>query len=316
MCAFILEGSRHLFLYILNKFKSQFTIASFLKGGFSMVLPKNVEKVLNEYINLLNEQLPDTVEGLYIHGSIALDAYAEYSSDIDFITLTNRRLTVRDSEALSYIHRTIENKYSKPEMDGVYVLPDDMGKLYNSSDNNIEYPYYNNGELAFGDYFNFNPITWWVLKSKGIKVFGPEIEYFNIDTQPQSLTSYVVENMNSYWSNRIQMAEASIEQLVKLPTDQIDFEIEWTILGLLRQFYTIKENDIVSKLDAGEYGLTQLPVEWHNIIKDAMNIRNGEKERIFDSETDRMDNTLRFSKYLMNLCNYIVDNNLLSREGR
>ncbi|UYZ24131.1 aminoglycoside adenylyltransferase domain-containing protein [Mesobacillus jeotgali] len=281
-----------------------------------MVLPEVVEKVLKDYINLLNEHLPGTIEGLYIHGSIALDAYVDDSSDIDFITLTNRRLTEADSKALSYIHKQIENKYKKPEMDGVYALHEDIGKIFNNSEENIDYLYYNNGELAFGDYFNFNPITWWVLKGKGMKVFGSEIEDFSIDTQPQALTSYVVGNMNSYWSNRIQMAEASIDQLVKLPTSEIDFEIEWTVLGLLRQFYTIKERDIVSKLGAGEYGLKQLPVEWHNIIKEAMNIRNGEKQKIFNSERYRLNSTLAFSKFLINHCNYIVDNNIPLREGR
>lgn len=291
-------------------FKTDIAIASFFKkGDIVMVLPDIVERVLKDYINLLNDHLPGTIAGLYIHGSIALDAYVDNSSDIDFIALTNRRLTAGDSKVLSYIHKTIENKYKKPEMDGVYALREDIGRLHNSSDDHIENPYYNNGELAFGDYFNFNPITWWVLKSKGMKVFGPEIEDFNLITQPKALTTYVVENMNSYWSNRIQMAEASIDQLVKLQTGQIDTEIEWTVLGLLRQFYTIKENDIVSKHEAGEYGLTQLPLEWHNIIKEAMNIRNGEKEKIFDSERDRLDSTLRFSKFLIHQCNNIAGKN-------
>jgi hypothetical protein len=116
--------------------------------------------------------------------------------------------------------------------------------------------------------------------------------------------------MNTYWTNRIKMAETSIDHLVKLPSDKIDFDIEWTVLGLLRQFYTIKEKDIVSKLDAGEYGLTQFPVEWHNIIKEAMNIRKGVKADIFSSEMERVDSTLRFSKFLINHCNNIVEKNI------
>ncbi|MBT2682315.1 DUF4111 domain-containing protein [Bacillus sp. ISL-37] len=106
------------------------------------------------------------------------------------------------------------------------------------------------------------------------------------------------------------MAETSIEHLVKLPTDEIDIEIEWTILGLLRQFYTIKEYDIVSKLAAGEYGLEHLPGEWHNIIKEAMNIRKGVKEGIFSSEMERLDTTLRFSRFLINHCNKIVESQI------
>ncbi|MCM3665872.1 DUF4111 domain-containing protein [Mesobacillus subterraneus] len=275
-----------------------------------MGIPRMVDEVLKDYINLFNEHLPGTIEGLYIHGSIALNAYVDDSSDIDFISLTNRRLTEEDSEALSYIHTTIANKYKKPELDGVYVLHEDIGKLYHSGDNNYKYPYYNNGELLFGDYFNFNPITWWVLRRKGIKIIGTELEEFQFEIQPQELTSYVIENMNTYWTNRIKMAETSIDHLVKLPSDKIDFEIEWTVLGLLRQFYTIKEKDIVSKLDAGEYGLMQFPVEWHTIIKEAMNIRKGVKADIFSSEMERVDSTLRFSKFLINHCNNIVEINI------
>ena len=57
-----------------------------------MAIPRIVDSVINEYITLFNEHLPETIEGLYIHGSIALNAYVEDSSDIDFITITNRAL--------------------------------------------------------------------------------------------------------------------------------------------------------------------------------------------------------------------------------
>ncbi|WP_233434987.1 aminoglycoside adenylyltransferase domain-containing protein [Mesobacillus jeotgali] len=266
-----------------------------------MEIPMIVEKVLKDYINLFNEHLPETIEGLYIHGSIALNAYDDESSDIDFITLTNRRLTEEDSEALSNIHKTIANKYKKPEMDGVYAIREDIGKLNNTG----KYQYYNNGNLLFGDYFNFNPITWWLLKGKGLRILGPEIEDFQFEIQPLELASYVLENMNSYWTNRIQIAENAIDHLVKLPTEEIDFEIEWTVLGLLRQFYTTKELDIVSKTEAGEYGLKQLPVEWHEIIQEAMNIRKGVKAEIFSSELERLESTIRFSKYIINHSNNI-----------
>jgi hypothetical protein len=274
-----------------------------------MRIPTIVNTIFEEYINLFNEYLPGTMEGLYIHGSIALNAYVEDSSDIDFITLTNRRLTEEDSEALSYIHNTIVNKYKKPEMDGVYALREDMGKLYNGNNTSYKYPYFNNGELLFGDYFNFNPITWWVLMKKGINLLGTDLTNFQFEIQPQDLSTYVLDNMNTYWTNRVQMAEVSIDHLAMLPADKIDFEIEWTVLGLLRQFYTIKEYDIVSKLDAGDYGLTQIPVEWHDIIKEAMNIRKGIKAKNFSTEMERLDCTLRFSKFLISHCNNIVVSN-------
>jgi hypothetical protein len=276
-----------------------------------MAIPLIVDKVINEYITLFNEHLPETIEGLYIHGSIALNAYVEDSSDIDFITITNRPLAEKDSSALSYIHSMIAKKYKKPELDGVYIHWRDMGKLYtNSSDFNCSYLFYNNEKLRYGDYFNFNPVTWWVLKNKGINILGQDPKDLEIDIQPQQLFSYVIGNLNTYWASRIKTAENSINDIVTMPTDKIDFEIEWNVLGLLRQFFTLKEYDIVSKLDAGEYGLTQIPVEWHSIIEEAMNIRKGIKANIFSSDMERIDKTLRFSKFLITRCNNMIEKSL------
>lgn len=273
------------------------------RRGLLMGIPSIVETVLKEYITLFNEYLPGELVGVYIHGSIALNAYVDDSSDIDFITVTDRRLTEKDLNTLSFIHTKVANKFKRPEMDGVYIIREDVGKLYNNIDFNYNYPYYNDGILTFGDYFNFNPITWWVFQNNGINILGPKPTTFQIDIQSDQLYSYVLENMNSYWANRIQMIENSKEEIINLPTDIVNSEIEWTILGLLRQFYTLKENDIISKMDAGEYGLQHIPEEWHEIIKEAMNIRNKAITKAFDSNQERINSVIGFSKYLIRICN-------------
>ncbi|NDI33172.1 hypothetical protein [Chengkuizengella sediminis] len=133
------------------------------------IVPDIVQVILNEYISLFNKHFPNTLEGLYLHGSIVLNAFVDNSSDIDFITVVNRNLVKIDLELLSEIHNKIALKYKHPKLDGVYILWEDMGKL--ESDDN-SYAYYNGGKLSVGTYFNFNPVTWWTLKSKGIKHNG------------------------------------------------------------------------------------------------------------------------------------------------
>lgn len=189
-------------------------------------------------------------------------------------------------------------------MDGVYITREDIGKLYHSSgDSAYNYPYFNDNILSFGDYFNFNPITWWLFSKKGITVLGLEPSAYPIDINSDQLTLYVLENMNSYWANRIQMMGNSTEKIINLPSQTIDVEVEWTVLGLLRQFYTLKEHDIISKLGAGEYGLLHLPEEWHTIIKDAIHIRKNTRLNAFDSDRERLEAVIGFSKYLIRLCN-------------
>ncbi|MGB5947551.1 aminoglycoside adenylyltransferase domain-containing protein, partial [Paenisporosarcina sp.] len=260
-------------------------------------IPTLVQKVLDEYIALVNERLPNTLEEVYLQGSIALGAYVENSSDIDFIGITNRRLLEADAVVLTEIHSKIANRYKHPELDGVYILREDLGRLNLGDDHYINY---NSGKLSCSS--NFDPIIWWILKTKGIKIVGTERTALDFDIHSKHLISYVNENMNSYWALRVQRMETSITELYNLPVEDIDDEIEWTVLGLLRQFYTLKERDIISKLGAGEYALQHLPLEWHPIIKEAINIRKGEKMNIFTSDKERIDMTIRFSKYIIHYC--------------
>ncbi|MBO0586917.1 aminoglycoside adenylyltransferase domain-containing protein [Sporosarcina sp. E16_8] len=261
-------------------------------------IPAVVQNVLNDYIDLLHQLLPNTLEGLYIHGSIALNAYVNDSSDIDFIAIINRRLSKSEVGVLSEIHGMIASNYQNPKMDGAYIMWEDIGKL-DAADN--KYPFYNGGTLSFGAYFN--SITWWILKTSGISIIGPEPTALRIEVDPLHLVSYVSENMNTYWEQRIRKIESSIEQIPQLATEEIDIEIEWSVLGLLRQYYTLKEHSIVSKLGAGEYALLHMPEEWHQIIREAINVRKGVKTEIFISDEERIDMALRFSKYIIRYCN-------------
>jgi hypothetical protein len=267
-------------------------------------LPRVVQAVLNDYLILFNKYLPNTMEGVYLHGSISLDAYVNNSSDIDFIAVTCRRMTPEDAGSLYLIHKELALQYPKPEMDGVYIIQEEIGKLSTSETNEYqENAYYNNGELNFGEYFNFNPITWYLIKHKGISFMGPDPASFDVTISLHQLSSYVLSNMNSYWTGRTRGMENSIEDIMKYPTEIIDNEIEWSVLGLLRQYYTLRESGITSKQEAGEYGLQHLQDEWHNIIREAMNIRDGLRVSLFNSEEERIKLTLEFAKYLISNCN-------------
>lgn len=255
-------------------------------------------EVLDDYIALMKEHLPNVLEGVYIQGSIALNAYVHESSDIDFITVTNRRLLGDEAKILTEIHNTIAEKHKNIEMDGVYILWEDLGKV--TSEEPI-FPVYNKGELNFEAYIS--PITWWIVKNNGINVIGPDRTTLSIDISVSDITSYVVENMNSYWVNRVRGMKNSIEELQKLPSSDINEGIEWTVLGLLRQYFTLKEHDIISKLGAGEYALQHVPAEWHKIIQEAINIRKGVKVNLYASNQERINDALAFSTYIINYCN-------------
>ncbi|MEI5906797.1 aminoglycoside adenylyltransferase domain-containing protein [Bacillus spongiae] len=267
-----------------------------------------IQAVLHEYLFLLDERLPNMVEGLYLHGSLALNAYVEGSSDIDFLTVIKRRLTKNEMNMVAEIHNQFAKKYPTPQLDGVYILWDDIGKEYSADQSNI---YYNDGVLSYGPYFNFNPITWWTLKTNGIKVRGPETALLKLDVSPHQITTYVINNMNSYWTNWVRRNKDSLKELLDLETKEIEFEIEWSVLGLLRQYYTLKEKDIISKLGAGEYALRHVPEKWHQIIEEAINIRSGKQERFYDSKEEQIMSAITFSEEIIRFSNQHFHNEQL-----
>ncbi|TYS67858.1 GNAT family N-acetyltransferase [Sutcliffiella horikoshii] len=262
------------------------------KGIEMYRIPESIQKVLDLYIDKCNKELPGLLDGLYVHGSIAIDAYLEGQSDIDFVAVTSRKLTNDDAAILKEIHRKLAKTCKKPQLDGIYVQ---------SSNQDEESYFYNEG--TFEKAKHDNPVTWWLLKNNGVTIFGPKVKDLPIHVTTEDLTDYVRKNMNDYWATRVMNMEKIKKQLMTYPVQHIETEMEWTVLGLLRQYYTLSEHSVISKLAAGEYGLRKLEPKWHDLIQEAMNIRKGSTERIFASNEERVNTTIHFAKELISSCN-------------
>ena len=81
-------------------------------------------------------------------------------------------------------------------------------------------------------------------------------------------------------------------------------QVEWSITGVLRQFYTLQEHDIVSKVDACKYAIHHLPEEYHNIINEAISIREGSNKRYCHSKNNAL--MTLFNVWIIYLSNVIV----------
>ncbi|WP_237665060.1 GNAT family N-acetyltransferase [Sutcliffiella horikoshii] len=255
-------------------------------------IPESVQKVLALYIDKCNQALPGLLEGLYLHGSLAIGAYIEGESDVDFVAVTSRKLTNKEAALLKDIHLNHAETCKHPQLDGIYAQSSNLaGEGY----------FYNEG--TFGKAVHDIPVTWWLLKNKGITILGQAASELPINVTTENLTAYVRKNMNDYWATRISAMEQKQDQLINYPVKHIEAEMEWTVLGLLRQFYTLKEENIISKLAAGEYGLREFEPKWHGLIQEAINIRQGKPERSFITNEERVNTMIQFAKELIQFCN-------------
>jgi hypothetical protein len=81
-----------------------------------------------------------------------------------------------------------------------------------------------------------------------------------------------------------------------------DWGIQWAVLGVLRQFYSFRENAITTKACAGEYALTCLPARWHPLIREALRIRAGQKRSAYRFRPMRTVEALRFLRFIIQTC--------------
>ncbi|MHA6530795.1 nucleotidyltransferase domain-containing protein [Paenibacillus sp. BAC0078] len=234
------------------------------------MLPQVVERTMNTLCDSLSVNNSNIIS-VYIYGSVALGDYIEGSSDIDFIAILCEPLNMSDIQAISAAHKEVENEFPQADI---------------------------------------NPITWWILKNHGIKVYGSE-QSFNYEIEIKSLLGYVIDNLNYYWVTWIERLEKQLT-LKSLSdqdsvTKQLDESVEWCTLGMLRQLYTIKEHKIKSKVEAGYYGITTVPQQWHRLIYEAINIKRLRPERYYCSNEKRLTDLVALLRYIHLEANRVFD---------
>ncbi|MEP7289158.1 MAG: aminoglycoside adenylyltransferase domain-containing protein [Chloroflexota bacterium] len=259
-------------------------------------IPKAIEPLLQEYMFIVKKDLPDLVDAFYIHGSIALGAFHERFSDIDFITVISRQCTESDLHHLRGIHKTLALKYPRWELEGSYLQWDDLGQLEETI---TPHPNYHDGIVSPAERNDVNSITWWILKNQGVALLGPEPQNLAFDVDLDVLLVKMKHNLNTYWVNFTNKPR----RIAWIYTDD---GLQWAVLGVLRQFYTFKEKGITSKTGAGEYALTHLPSRWHRLIQEALNIRGEVRGSLYKSRISRTVETVNFLKYVIRTCNALL----------
>jgi len=270
------------------------------------MLPQIVERTMNRLCNSLVRRGLN-IHSVYIYGSVALGDFIEGSSDIDFVAILREPPTMSDIETISAAHTEVESEFPQTDIMGTYLLMSEDGQP--QSDNLITY--YNKQVHIDGFGADINPITWWILKNHGIQVYG-STQPFNYAVETKTLAHYVIENLNTYWAGWISRLENQQQAIAnvsdqKQVTKQLDEAVEWCTLGMLRQLYTLKEHGVKSKVQAGYYGITIIPPQWHGLIHEAIHIKRLLPQRYYHSNEQRLTDLVALLRYIHVEANRVFD---------
>jgi hypothetical protein len=258
-------------------------------------IPDRVQEVLAAHFQLLESKLLDFLEAYYLYGSISLGAFTSDCSDIDFIAIVKQEITADELILLKEIHWEIQMRYPKIILDGKYITLADMQQVNQEEQ---PYLYFNEGKYRGVRQFNKNSIDAYQLKAHGIAIKGHESSKLDYTVDWDILLHDMKGNLNYYWVNWRNkcgrfLSVSYIGLFFKLEM------VEWGVLGVSRQYYTFKENQMTSKIGAGEYALRSVPEKWHKIINEAMRLRKDIRKSYYTSIIKRRNDTLDYINYII-----------------
>ncbi len=214
--------------------------------------------------------------GLYLVGSVALGGYRRRRSDLDFVSVLDSkadsgcvgRLRIAHAQSgLLTVSRAIAEARSPltGTLNGIFVREPDLRRPVTqitpvASQVGTEFKVGTAGS-------DLSPVGWKVLAERGVAIRGLQPSALNLDTEPERLRSWTVENLSAYWRP---WADKVTRQPIRRFLLRPRYWTAWGVLGAPRLHCTIATGKVISKESAGEYALAEFAPHWEPLIKEAL----------------------------------------------
>jgi hypothetical protein len=246
---------------------------------------EQVRLFLDHYLYLLQTRLPaGMVEDCLLYGSIALEAYEEGRSDIDFLTVLSKELTPGETDVITKIHNELLEHPLGSKLDGMYLKTADLGR---QNSDLAPYLYCREGVIAKG-HWDINAVTWFVLKTRGISLIGNKELHYEIEWK--DIHNEMHYNINRYWNRKLAKPYLFLS----------DEWVEFTVSTLARILITLEEQRIVSKKEGIHRAAELVNPRWMSLLEEAANPQMNKRRT---SRILRAFNTRSFLKETIEFCN-------------
>jgi hypothetical protein len=209
------------------------------------LVPEPVLRSIREYGDRARAILGSSLVGVYLHGSIALDAFDDESSDVDFVTAVHEPIDAVRMRALAELHSGCARRF-----DGVYLAGDLHGR----------HAWFSNGRgcgLA-----RLPAAARRLLARHGVCVLGPPSQGVFADVTAEELEGEMRWNLDVYWRRRAR----SLHRFL------FDEGAVFALSTIPRILHTLETGEIISKPQAIARLPSLLP-EAEPLLEDLMDRR-------------------------------------------
>lgn len=216
--------------------------------------PVKIREIVFALRDGLQNTLGDKLLGLYLYGSLAYDCFNPEMSDIDFIAVLLEPPSSRETQELSQLHENLgsDSEYGK-RIEGTYMTEEQVksdefppGFLFYVDGSEFIKAKAGQGELDF-------PMHRQHLHESGLRIVGIE---------PSKLFLPVP------WG----ILKSSLHQELPFINEQNEKDPIYAVLNLCRVVRAFETQKLSSKKQAGEWGLQNLPIIFHETIHIALKV--------------------------------------------
>jgi hypothetical protein len=178
-----------------------------------------------------------SISGIYLQGSLALDAFNPVSSDVDFVVVLAKNIDSQAIGMLRLMHRRFrrESAWGK-RFEGHYVPAQDL--LSSEGDFAQHYPYVAKGKLQGAH--RVGPLARRLVREHGITLVGDDPDGVFAEVSDTSIRGEMRYNLNVYWRRKR-------DQLHLLLSDRM---VDFAVTTLPRILHTLRSGSIISKPEA------------------------------------------------------------------
>jgi hypothetical protein len=227
------------------------------------------------------------IQGVYLYGSVALDAFVERRSDIDLVVLTQGTWHASEITQLKRLHADLSESHRLGRKIAVSYVP--LAALGGPPTEG--YPVYSDGRFRAEGRGDLNAVTWWMVKHRSLTLHGPEGSDLPFEVPWSDVVSAMRYNLEVYWAQKSNGRHA-LNFLA-------DYWVEFAVSTLCRILTTLEDGEIVGKEHALARWRGRLDARWHPLLEDARRLRaSSTQESPFRSRLTRMRETCAFVAYV------------------
>jgi predicted nucleotidyltransferase len=224
-------------------------------------LPRTLQPLITTYLEEV-KLLDYKFYGIYIYGSIALGAFRETDSDIDIVALTLGEWTADELNRLENVHRQLAKKDPLARRLEIIYLPHHA--LEKQSEQIPPYPRFRDGKFLPASHGDFNAVTAWLIKHKGIHLAGPEPGRLRLVVTWEDVLQAMDYNLNHYWANKARKQPYLFVS---------DYWVNFGVTTLCRILTTLEDGEIIGKDAALARWRDRLPARFQPLIDETCRLR-------------------------------------------